>query len=269
VQLLPSTTSHKHEALVPTLEVFARLGFHDLDLNLNHIIERGTPVDAVRRALSENGQRVSIVSGGWCDFFDGARAIERTLGSVERQAALTREFGADRLRLFFGRLAAGDYSRRALAVIVDNIRGVADRHVDLLFAFENHDGASSRPEICRDILAGVDRPNVALTFDPINFEHRGVRALDAFRTLQPFVAHVHLKGYSAGAFCGFGEGDVDLTPTLRALIGGGYHGAFTVEYEGSGDRTLRLYQSVHRARAALNEAVSYQLSAIGQLKADS
>ena len=51
-QILPSTTSHKHEALLPTLEVFARLGMHDLDLNLNHFIERGMSVDEVRPVLA-------------------------------------------------------------------------------------------------------------------------------------------------------------------------------------------------------------------------
>jgi sugar phosphate isomerase/epimerase len=70
--------------------------------------------------------------------------------------------------------------------------------------------------------------------------------------LQPQVGHVHLKGYADGSFCGFGEGDVDLLPALRALIAGGYGGDFTVEYEGAGDRTLRLYESVRRARAVVS-----------------
>jgi len=239
------------DLLLPTLEVFARLGFHDLDLNLNHIVDGGTEIGAVLRALDANGQRAAIVSGGWCDFFDVPPALDATLQSVKRQVALTRELGADRLRLFFGRLSAADYSPRALTAIVDNVRRVADRDIDLLFMFENHDGASSRPEICAEILAAVDRPNVVLTFDPINFEHRAVRTADALQLLLPFVGHVHLKGYGGGAFCGFGEGDVDLLPALSTLIAAGYRGAFTVEYEGSGDRTLRLYQSVQRARAAL------------------
>ena len=61
-RILPSTTSHKHEALIPTLELFARLGFVDLDLNLNHIIEGGSDPETVRSALDANGQRAWIVS---------------------------------------------------------------------------------------------------------------------------------------------------------------------------------------------------------------
>ena len=250
-RVLPSTTSHKRESLPATLDVFARLGWRDLDLNLNHIVERGMDAADVRRTLHANGQRAIVVSGGWCDFFDDGVDAEKTFASVERQIDLTRHFGADRLRLFFGRLPTPDYSERAAAVCARNIRRVADRHPDVRLLLENHDGASSRPEVCRAILEGVDRATVQLTFDPINFEHRGVRALDAAMALAPLVGHVHLKGYAAGAFCGFGEGDVDLTPTLGVLLECGYTGAFTVEYEGEGDRTVRLFESVVRAQGAL------------------
>ena len=42
--VIPSTTSHKQEPLLPTLEVFAQLGMRELDLNLNHIIDKGTSI---------------------------------------------------------------------------------------------------------------------------------------------------------------------------------------------------------------------------------
>jgi len=250
-RVFPSTTSHKHEALVPTLAVFARLGFVDLDLNLNHLVEGRATLRDVRRALAANGQRVLIASGGWCDFFDDEPDIGRTMDSVERQVDLARSFGTNRLRLFFGRLPVDLWTPDARALVVSNITHLADRHADMHFWFENHDGASSRPEICRTILDDVCRPNVRLVFDPINFEHRGVRTMEALDLLRPHIAHVHLKGYANGGFCGFGEGDVDLMPALGSLASGGYGGWFTVEYEGPGDRTVRLFQSFERACAAL------------------
>jgi len=250
--LLPSTTSHKHEPLLPTLELFSKLGMCDLDLNLNHIIERGESPEAVQAALHANGQHVWIVSGGWCDFFDTAPKLRSTFASVERQVALAIQFGVDRLRLFFGRLPIDDFDARALATIAANLRRLADAHPALLFVLENHDGASSRPDVCRRILESVDRRNVRLNFDPINFEHAGVSAMDALHELQPLVRHVHLKGLDRGRFCEFGEGDVDLQPVLRTLIAGGYRGAFTVEYEGAFDRTLHLTLGVRNARQVLD-----------------
>ncbi|HEV3060307.1 MAG TPA: sugar phosphate isomerase/epimerase [Vicinamibacterales bacterium] len=251
LQILPSTTSHKQEPLLPVLEVFARLGLCDLDLNLNHLVERDVPVDDVRRALIANTQHVWMVSGGWCDFFDPEPKIQETFASVGRQVEMARAFGVATLRLFFGRLPYDQYSAGARATIVANIRQVAQRHGDMVFVFENHDGASSHPAVCREVLEGVQLPNVRLNFDPINFEHRGVNSLKAVRELQGLVSHVHLKGYEHGRFCEFGAGEVDLMPVLETLIGGGYRGAFTVEYEGAFDRTLRLFEGVRNARSAI------------------
>ena len=254
--ILPSTTSHKAEALIPTLDVFARLGFTELDLNLNHIVERGTPPGEVRAALAANGQRVMIASGGWCDFFDDEPASGRTFESVDRQVALTREFGVDRLRLFYGRMPYAEWSPTRRAIAARNIRRIGAMYPDITFVFENHDGASSNPEVCATLLEEVHLPNVRHTFDAVNFEHRGVNTMDALRRLQPWVGHVHLKGYDGEHFCEFGQGRVNLGPMLDALIHGGYRGAFTVEYEGVGDRTVRLYTSVQRARSAIGRFTS-------------
>jgi sugar phosphate isomerase/epimerase len=250
-RLLASTTSHKKEPLLTTLEVFACLGLRDLDLNLHHFLELGTPVEAVADQVAAGGQRVWVASGGWCDFFHRAPRIADTFSSIDRQVVIAKRLGVDTLRLFFGRLERDEYSPVSLGVIAENLGQLSDRHPDMLFVFENHDGASLVPEICREVLERVDRPNIQMNFDPINFERAGVASVAALAALRPFVAHVHLKGLERGEFCEFGAGDVDLTPLLGLLVGGGYAGRFTVEYEGECDGTLRLYQSVRRARAVV------------------
>jgi sugar phosphate isomerase/epimerase len=250
-QVVPSTTSHKKEALLTTLEIFGRLGMHDLDLNLNHMIERGEQPDRIKTALAAHDQHVRIISGGWCDFFHAEPRIHDTLASVERQIRLARLFEADRMRLFFGRLPLEACSPGAVAIAAANIRRVADAHSDLLFVFENHDGASSSPAVCRDILEAADRTNARLNFDPINFEAAGVDSGRAFDVVRHLIAHVHLKGLDDQGFCEFGTGRVDLTATLRALVRGGYRGGFTVEYEGPFDRTARLYESLECARGII------------------
>jgi sugar phosphate isomerase/epimerase len=256
-RVIPSTTSHKHEPLLTTLEVFARLGMRDLDLNLNHMVERGVDPESVADAIAANGQRVWMVSGGWCDFFDTGRKSRETDASVAGQVALARRFGVDRMRLFFGRLPFESFTPAALATIAANITRLAAEHADLLFVFENHDGASSHPGVCRAILEAVDRPNVRLNFDPINFEVAGATSGPALAVVSPFIAHVHLKGLDHdGGFCEFGAGSVDLMPVIRSLIAGGYAGGFTVEYEGPLDRTVRLYESLRCARVAIADLVA-------------
>ena len=251
LRVLTSTTSHKREPLLPTLEVFARLGLRDLDLNLHHFIEGDTPVEAVAAAVSARGQHVQVVSGGWCDFFHRSPGIDETFQSIDRQLHIARRLNVGMLRLFFGRLARDAYGPAARDVITRNLRELSDRHPTTTFVFENHDAASLVPEICREILDDVDRPNIRMNFDPVNFARAGVDALTALGVVRPFVAHVHLKGLDHGEFCEFGAGDVDLTPVLQSLVDGGYMGRFSVEYEGRLDGTLRLYQSVQRARAVI------------------
>jgi sugar phosphate isomerase/epimerase len=251
-RVLASTTSHKKEPLVPTLEVFSRLGLRDLDLNLHHVLEDGVPLEAVAGAVAAGNQRVWVASGGWCDFFHRPPRIGATFDSVDRQVGIARRLGAGTLRLFFGRLERDDYGPADLDTIGENLWRLSDRHPEMTFVFENHDGASLDPGICRAILERVNRTNVRMNFDPINFERAGVGAPDALVTLRPFVAHVHLKGLDHGEFCEFGAGEIDLEPVVRSLVEEGYGGQFTVEYEGKSDGTLRLYQSVQRARADLD-----------------
>jgi sugar phosphate isomerase/epimerase len=250
-QVVPSTTSHKREPLLPTLEVFSRLGMCDLDLNLHHLMEQSVTVDEIRAALAAGGQQLAIVSGGWCDFYETGPRIDDTFRSVDRQVALAKALGVDGLRLFFGRLTRAACSDAARADIVRNLQQLSARHDTMLFNFENHDGASLDPRICREILEAVNRPNIRMNFDPINFAHAGVDSMEALEELRAFVAHVHLKGIDGDHYCEFGAGQIDLVPVLRSLIDHGYRGGFTVEYEGPRDRTLRLYEGWRHASMAV------------------
>jgi sugar phosphate isomerase/epimerase len=251
VRVLASTTSHKREPLMPTLEIFGRLGLQDVDLNLHHILEQGVSVSAVAAAVAMNNLRLRVVSGGWCDFYHRAPKIEETFASVARQVSIAAALGVDYLRLFFGRLSRADYSPAARQTIVANLLRLSDAHPHMTFVFENHDGASLDPEVTVEVLGLVARPNIRMNFDPINFAKAGVEPMDALTTVRAFVSHVHLKGLERGEYCEFGAGDVDLAPVLQSLLEGGYGGRFTVEYEGHADGTLRLYRSVERARMAL------------------
>ena len=56
------------------------------------------------------------------------------------------------LRLFFGRLPRRAYDAGRRAAHRRNLKRLSDAIRDMTFVFENHDGASLVPEICRDVL---------------------------------------------------------------------------------------------------------------------
>jgi sugar phosphate isomerase/epimerase len=255
-RVLASTTSHKREALLPTLAVFAKLGLTDLDLNLHPFIEDGLTAAEAAEALAAHGHRVWAASGGWCDFFQGPPGIEKTFESVARQMATLERLGVGQLRLFFGRRTIFDYTRVAHDIACRNLMRLSKTYPDTMFVFENHDGASLHPEVCAEILDHVGRTNIRMMFDPINFAKVHVEPMRALEIVSPFVAHVHLKGLKDGHFCEFGEGQIDLTPIVKTLVDGGYPGSFSVEYEGPDDPTVRLFQSYTRAKNLLNRLMS-------------
>ena len=250
-RVLASTTSHKREPLLPTLEIFSRLGLCDIDLNLHHVLELGTPIESIAEAVEANGLRLWGLAGGWCDFFHPLPQIDETMASVSRQVQIAARLDVRQIRLFFGRVRLEEYSGSPRELVRENLLRLSDTYQDRIFVFENHDGASRRPEICGEILERVNRPNIRMNFDPINFERDGVASMAALEILHPYIGHVHLKGLERGEFCEFGVGDVDLHPMLARLAARGYPGRFSVEYEGTHDATLRVYQSVHRAHAAI------------------
>ena len=99
--------------------------------------------------------------------------------------------------MFFGRLTEAAYGPGPLDRIGGNLQTLSEQYPDMTFVFENHDGASLVPAICRAVLAKTDRPNIRMNFDPINFERAGVACVDALDAVLPFIAHVHLKGLTA------------------------------------------------------------------------
>jgi sugar phosphate isomerase/epimerase len=244
IRVLASTTSHKREPLLPTLEIFAKLGLRDIDLNLHHLLELNTSVRDVVPASRAN--RIHA-SGRWCDFFHAARWL--AIRSLVALRSVCGELGVSQLRLFFGRLSLDAYTPAMRATASTNLTRLADAHPAMLFVFENHDGASLNPQVCAEILSSVDRPNIRMNFDPINFERHGVDSNLALEAVLHSVAHV-ARRTRGRRILRVRRRRRQAVPMLRTLSRYGFDGAFSVEHEGRHDGTLRLYQSVERARAA-------------------
>ena len=169
------------------------LDLRDVDLNLHHVIELNLDVEAIRRVVEASGLRVWALSGGWCDSLSRPPRIDDTFRSAERQVAAARQFGVDLCGCSSEGCRSPIIRLPVWTRVCGNLRELSDRYPDVRFVFENHDGVSLDPAICRDVLDRVGRPNIRMNFDPINFERHGVdsrRALDVVCRSSP----THLKG---------------------------------------------------------------------------
>ena len=238
-----STTSHKHENNEDVFKLFNNNGLRFIEYNLTPIMDGNIKAELVQKLLIKYNLIVKVVGGGWCDFFYSGQKIEETFNSIKNQINIAEILDCKSIRLFFGRKKYSAIDQKELDNVVKNVKYIAKKYPGIDFYFENHDGASLVPKFCLDVMKEINRPNVKLNFDPINFEKAGIDSDMAYDLLKNYISHVHLKGLLSGAYCSYGYGDVTLDYIITDLIDSNYNNIFTIEYEGSGNAINNLIMS--------------------------
>lgn len=106
----------------------------------------------------------------------------------------------------------------------------ADKNIVLLH--ENEKGIfGHNAETCRMILDTFGSDHFKTVFDFANFVQCGQDPMDAYRTLAPHIAYVHIKDalFSNGSVVPPGCGDGQLETILRLLAESGYEGFLSLE----------------------------------------
>ena len=98
------------------------------------------------------------------------------------------------------------------------------------------------------LIKGVDRPNLAVNFDPANMILYGSgKPIEALRKVGKYVKSTHCKdarwsdqpGVTWGVETPLGQGDVGIEEFIKTLIALGYDGPLTIEREISGEQQVR------------------------------
>lgn len=128
----------------------------------------------------------------------GTPAFQRTEAAA--LLALTRDWGAPRLRLFAGATGSADADPDGRRAILRDLSGVADmaRDLGVTIAIETHPGtlADSLPATL-DLLDALDHPAVGINFDVLHVWESGADPVAALARLAGHVDHVHLKSVTA------------------------------------------------------------------------
>ena len=144
--------------------------------------------------------------------------------------------------------------KEVIAEAVPRIRRVADRAAELgiISSVENHGRLIQAPEIVRELILAVDRPNYGWLCDVGNFLCADCEPLASCKIAAKYTVHVHAKdflyksgdesgkeGFGIGTLGGnfirgtvVGHGVVPVEDCLRALKAGGYDGYVSLEFEG-------------------------------------
>ena len=215
------------EAGCQGLEVTARPPHLDPEAGVEAAREAG-------RAVRGEGLRV-VAYGSYL-----GRPEQASAALARREVGLAAALEAPLLRVWAEPMEGED---QGFGAVVALMREAADAAAaeGITVVIERHMGShADTPERTVRLLGAIDRPNVALNYQVLDFlepEAVAAQAADA-ATLVPLARYFHLKNYRPNPEPGgrllpgaaLGEGVLDYSAILRAAFAAGYAGPLTIEF---------------------------------------
>jgi sugar phosphate isomerase/epimerase len=229
-KILISTVSFKEKPLKKTFILFNKKNFLNIEYNLSDLMNNKISLSELKTVLKKNNISPKVISGGWCDFF--YKNQEENIASISKQVFFSESLGCKNLRIFYGKQEK--IQSNTFDIIVKNLKDLSSLYPKINFYLENERGLSSNPEFCFRVMKEVNKKNIRVNFDPINFESHGCNHFFAYKILKNYIKHVHLKGIDINKrLCAFGKGSVYLDNFLKKITQSSYNGYYTIEFEGN------------------------------------
>ena len=155
----------------------------------------------------------------------------------------------------FASVKSGDVDHRIACARLYECGEVARRY-DVTICLETHPDLLTNMTLALETMRGVDHPNVRINFDLANiyYNNENVDGLAELTMALDYIGAVHLKEsngkYQDVYFPAMGdpEGIVDWKQIFAVLNARGFHGPFTIEIEGKGDRDIGTTAELHLQR---------------------
>ncbi len=215
--------------------------------------------EQIAARFAEAGVEISLVFCGFPgDRYDTIPIVRRTVGLVPPETRAERIEQTREIADFAAWLQAPgigihigfvpeDWDDPEFDAIVHVVADVADHCAERNLTMNLETGQETADTLLH-LLQTVDRPNLAVNFDPANMILYGSgEPLEALRKVGDYVRSVHCKdatwsespGEEWGVEVPLGEGDVNMKEFIRTLDDLGYTGPLTIEREVSGERQIR------------------------------
>lgn len=221
--------------------------------------ERRRQAKEIRAAFDQAGVEITVCFCGFAgESYADIPTVQRTIGLVPREqrperlaetkaiADFAAEIGVKAIGMHIG-FVPEDHSNPLFGEVVAVAQEVCDyiKQYDQRFHLET--GQETGPGL-KQFIETVDRPNLAINFDPANMIMYGSgEPLPALKLVGQWVRSVHCKdakwsakpGAEWGPEVAWGSGDVNAEAFLRTLKEIGYTGPLTIEREISGPDQIR------------------------------
>lgn len=178
-----------------------------------------------KRQLDDAGVFVCCVSSSGV-------VAKKNVDHVRAHASLARDLGCPLVRVFGGGLDPTLPHADALARASENLRvfGDAASEEGVSLVLETHDAFSTGKQVA-ELLALAAHPAAYALWDLHHPFRQGEAPAATQHYLGATLRHVHVKDGENGAYTLMGEGDVPLTAMLDLILGGGYSGPISLEWE--------------------------------------
>ena len=175
---------------------------------------------------AETARRFSDAGLSVCCVSSSGVVAQGNLDHVKRHCELAHALASPYVRIFGGK-------PESLAQAVTNLRAFGDTATEagVALVLETHDDFSTGATVAA-LLEAAAHPAVFSLWDLHHPYRQGEPIEETHRLLAPTVRHAHLKdslpdtGYTL-----LGEGDIPVFPMLELLLGSGYSGALSLEWE--------------------------------------
>lgn len=189
---------------------------------------------AIKTTSVKTGVPFSCVATS-CRYAD-PEAVADNVAETHQFIDLAADIGADKLRVFGGKLGDGLSREAAIAQLVQALGEVADHAGErgVTICVETHDDWCDPAHVAA-VMQAVNHPNVAVNWDIMHPVRMGLATMaEAYDMLKPWINYVHIHDGTTDSgkltFVPIGAGDIDHKQALELLLADDYGGYLSGEW---------------------------------------
>ena len=241
---------HYNQPDLDSLEAFLdfakKTGFDAVELFIGDFWPEGNDqpeahAEAVRAKIDAAGLSVCAITGANDFVYLAEPDVEREVARMKQVCGLAKILGTNLIRTEGGRPkneVPEDRHVEAMAGCLKRCVPFIERD-GIYLAVDNHGLVTNDADLQVRLLDAVESPFVCATMDTMNYRWAGHDLATVeryYRTIAPYVRHVHIKdGIGArGEYEGrvIGDGEINVPAAIRALKEVEFDGTWCIEYEG-------------------------------------